>query len=117
MVGCLFPNSVMILVFPTNKSPVISTLPVIVPPVSSYLLSNAVCNPSVFAMVQSPSSMVGCLVPISVKRLVVPTKKEVPLIVSPVISPVVVKSPCCVISPTILVPTRVKFPCTIGNEA
>jgi len=46
-------------------------------------------------------------VPISVKRLVVPTKKEVPLILTPVISPVVVEPPCCVTSPKIFVPTRV----------
>jgi len=53
--SCFVPISVMILVDPTTKSFVIDTLPVIVPPVSSYLLSNAVCNPLVFAMLKSPS--------------------------------------------------------------
>ena len=55
IVGCLFPNSVMMLVVPTTKTPVISTFPLIEPPVSSNLLSNAVCNPDVFAMVKSLS--------------------------------------------------------------
>jgi hypothetical protein len=59
--SCFVPISVMILVAPTTKSPVMDTLPDIVPPVSSYLLSNADCNPFVFAMVKSPSSMVSCL--------------------------------------------------------
>jgi len=77
IVGCLFPNSVMMLVVPTTKTPVISTFPLIEPPVSSNLLSNAVCNPDVFAMVKSLSCISSCFVPISDKRLVVPTKNEV----------------------------------------
>ena len=47
--SCFVPNYVMIFVDPTTKSLVMVTLPDIVPPVSSYLLSNAVCNPDVFA--------------------------------------------------------------------
>ena len=71
---------------------------------------SAVSNPLVFAMVKSPSAMVGCFVPISVKRLVVLTKKELALILTPVISHVMEKSPCCEISPKTLVPTRVLLP-------
>ena len=56
----------MTLVVPTTKSPVISTFPVIVPPVSSYLLSIAVCNPLVLAMVKFPSFISSCFVPIYV---------------------------------------------------
>ena len=40
--------------------PVISTSPLIVPPVSAYLLSKASCNPLVLAMVKSPSCIVSC---------------------------------------------------------
>ena len=64
--SCFVPISVMIFTSFTNKSPVIFTLPLIVPPVSSYLLSNAVCSPPVFAMVKSPSCISSCFVPISV---------------------------------------------------
>jgi hypothetical protein len=181
--SCFVPISVMILVAPTTKSPVMDTLPDIVPPVSSYLLSNADCNPFVFAMVKSPSSMVSCLssntdcnpfvfamvklpssmvsclssnadcnpsvfamvklpsaissclssnadcnppvfamakspssivsclFPISVTRLVSPTKNDVPSMEAPVIFPVVVKVPyCCEILPNTLVPTNVVLP-------
>jgi len=45
----------MILVVPTNNPPVILTFPLIVPPVSAYLLSKASCNPLVLVMVKSPS--------------------------------------------------------------
>ena len=111
MVSSFVPISVMTFVVPTTKSPVIDTLPVIVPPVSSYLASNSDCNPLVFAMVKSPSYMVSCFVPISVKRFVVPTKNEVPSMEAPVISPVVVKSPCCCeIVPNTLAPTNVVLP-------
>ena len=157
--SCFVPISVMILVAPTTKSPVMDTLPDIVPPVSSDLLSNADCNPFVFAMVKSPSSMVSCLssnadcnpsvfamvklpsaissclssnadcnppvfamakspssivsclFPISVTRLVSPTKNDVPSMEAPVIFPVVVKVPyCCEILPNTLVPTNVVLP-------
>jgi len=64
--SCLFPSSMIILVVPTTKSSVIVTLPVIEPPVSSYLLPNAVSNPLAFAMVKSPSCISSCLFPISV---------------------------------------------------
>ena len=60
MVGCFVPNSSIISVVKTSKIPEISTFLIIGPPVSSYLLSNAVCNPSVFAMVKSPSCIVSC---------------------------------------------------------
>jgi hypothetical protein len=63
------------------------TLPLIVPPVSSYLLSNAVCNPLVNAMVKSPSSIVSCFVPISVMTLVVPTTKSPVMVTLPDIEP------------------------------
>ena len=59
--SCFVPISVMILVEPTTKSPVMVVLPVIVPPVSSYLLSNSVCNPLVNAIVKSLFSIVSCL--------------------------------------------------------
>ena len=111
IVGCFVPISVITLVVPITKSPVMDTFPSIVPPVSSYLLSNAVCNPLVFAIVKSPSCISSCFVPISVKRFVVPTKNEVPSMESPVISPVVEKSPCCCeIVPNTLVPTNVVLP-------
>jgi len=87
MVGCLLPSSVITFVVPTNKSPVISTFPLIEPPVSSYSLSNAVCNPFVFAMVKSPSSMVGCLLHSSVITFVVPTIKSPVITTFPLIEP------------------------------
>jgi hypothetical protein len=59
--SCFVPISVMILVAPTTKSPVMDTLPDIIPPVSSYLAFNADCNPLVFAMVKSSFSIVSCL--------------------------------------------------------
>ena len=52
--------------------------------ISSCLLSNAVSNPSVFAMVKSPSSIVSCFVPISVMILVVPTTKSFVIDKSPI---------------------------------
>ena len=57
---CFVPISVMIYVVPTNKPPVIDTIPFIEPPVSSILLSKASCNPAVFAMVEPLSCMVSC---------------------------------------------------------
>jgi len=87
IVGCFVPNSVMMLVVPTTKSPVIFTFPLIVPPVSSYVLSNAVCNPSDFAMVKQPSSIVSCFVSISVMILVVPTNNPPVIFTSPLIVP------------------------------
>ena len=48
---CFVPISEITFTSLTTKTPVIFTFPVIEPPVSSYLLFNAVCNPSVFAMV------------------------------------------------------------------
>ena len=75
--SCFVPISVMTFTPSTTKSPVICTFPVIEPPVSSNLLSNAVCNPDVFAMVKSLYCISSCFVPISDKRLVVPTKNEV----------------------------------------
>ena len=58
--SCFVPISSIILVVPTIKSPVIVTFPVIEPPVSLYLLSNAVCNPLVLDMVKSPSFISSC---------------------------------------------------------
>jgi len=60
IVGCFVSNSSIISVVPTSKIPEISTFPLIAPPVSSNLLSNAACNPSVFAMFKSPSCIVSC---------------------------------------------------------
>ena len=91
MVGCFaFNASSNPSVFAMVKSPSL---------IVGCFVFNASSNLSVFAMVKSPSFISSCLSFISVKRLVVPTKKELALILSPVISPVVVKSPCCVISP------------------
>jgi len=47
MLSCFVPISSIILVVPITKSPVIVTSPSIVPPVSLYLSSNAVCKPDV----------------------------------------------------------------------
>jgi len=116
MVSCFVPISSITFTPPIVMSPDTWTLPVIEPPVSSNLLSKAFCNPDVFAMVESPSLIVPNLPFISVKRLVVPTKKELAWILTPEISPVVEKSPCCVISPKKIVPTNVVLPWATGND-
>ena len=87
MFGCFLPSSVMMSISFNTKSPVMFTFPIIEPPVSSYLPSNAVCNPLVFAMVKSPSAIVSCFVPISVMTLVVPTTKSPVMVTFPFIEP------------------------------
>ena len=64
IVSCFVPISVITFTSFTNRLPVISTSPVIAPPVSSYLLSKAVCNPLVLALVKFPSFISSCFVPI-----------------------------------------------------
>jgi len=75
-----------VIIFPFGASvPVIWTPPEINPPVLSYLSSSAVCNPSVNAIVKSPSSIVSCFVPISVIIFVVPTTKSPAISTLPVV--------------------------------
>ena len=87
MVSCLLFSSVIIFVVPTDKPPVIDTLPFIEPPVSPYLLSKASCNPFVFAMVKSLSSMVSCLASIFVMAFTSFTYKSPVISTLPFIEP------------------------------